>query len=114
MPKAESSLSDGVSLAAKAHRMSAKIIELKRERTADVFTNKVPIEKLQGIWNDETVTYTDEELIRLREWIYALSEVIIAVSNNRNTPTQIIPLNTATDETAESHSLRPGEYRRAS
>ena len=70
-----------------------KIIAQKRPTPSspDAFTGKVYLEKLRAIWNDDDVTYSDEELIRIREWLYAISEVIVSVVNGQNTSKIITP-----------------------
>lgn len=46
------------------------------------FSNRVPVEKLRGIWNDDEVTYTDCELLTLRDWLYTMAEIMNEVINS--------------------------------
>lgn len=43
----------------------------------EIFSDKIPIEDLRKIWDDEQRQYTDEELKRIRNWLYAMAEVVI-------------------------------------
>jgi hypothetical protein len=92
---------------------------VKAERTKetvhdDIFPDKVPLEKLRAIWNDEQVQYSDEQLYKIREWLYALTRVIIHVKEKQANNDKIIELKPNANETAESNIICPGEYRRAS
>jgi hypothetical protein len=92
--------------------MSKKIIELKRSKV-DLFPDKIPLEVMRRIWNDKDNEYTDKQLIRMREWVYLLMEVIFegAKKHKRN---NIIHLNSDNNEAEKGNYLHPGEYRRAS
>lgn len=82
---------------------------------SDVFPDRIPIEKFREIWNDEQVQYNDEQLYKIREWLYAMCNVALTVAEeqfeNRN---KIIELKPETDEAKESNFIYPSEYRRAS
>jgi len=80
----------------------------------DIFPDKVPLEKLRAIWNDDDVQYNDEQLYIIREWLYALTKVIIHVTEKQTPNTKFIELKPVTDETEKSNTIHPGEYRRAS
>lgn len=94
-------------------------------RTIELIGDKVSIEQLRAIWNDENVTYTDDELCRIRDWFYMVAEIAVS-SYNRQTAEQQstqsiaiplpIPANNTTQHegSQESYSLHPGIYRRAS
>jgi hypothetical protein len=84
-------------------------------RQGDIFNDKVPIERLREIWNDETTQYSDEELYKIRDWMYAMAGVIIQVAE-KQTPSgnNVRAIKPTTDETKESHIIRESEYRRAS
>jgi hypothetical protein len=89
-----------------------KTEEQKRE-SIDLFPDKIPLAVMRRIWNDKNNSYSDEQLLRMREWVYLLMEVIFegAKKHKRN---NIIHLNANSDATEESNYLYPGEYRRAS
>lgn len=91
--------------------MSKKVIELKRSKV-DLFPDKIPLEVMRRIWNDKDNNYTDKQLIKMRDWVYLLMEVIFegAKKQKRNT---IINLNNNNNAAEESNYLHPGEYRRA-
>ncbi len=95
--------------------------------------NRLPVEKLRAIWNDSEVTYTDSELLRIRDWFYTVAEMTVSTINQRETQelesssllesvshankTILLPSGrnhtTINDEASKkSHSLRPGIYRR--
>ncbi len=94
-------------------------------RVSTILPNKVPLHKLQAIWNDESVTYTEEELFRIREWLYVMAEVTIIEFERHQRSIHIVPLTqhttshthtstTPPNEVQKSHSIRPRIYRRAS
>ena len=91
---------------------------LEQERTendqADIFPDKVPVEQLRAIWNDETVQYSDEQLYKIRDWVYTLAAVIIDIAEQQPEDNNIIKLNPASDEKQESNFICEGKYRRAS
>lgn len=96
--------------------MSKKLVKPENsevEIKADVFTGKVSLEKTRAIWNTKHKTYTDEELIRIREWMYAIAEVIIHTVRKSKTETKVIELNPNNHEPTQSNIIHPGEYRRA-
>jgi len=80
----------------------------------DVFPDKVSLEKLRVIWNDDDVQYSDEQLYKIREWLYALTTVIIHVVEKQAKNSKVIELKPKEDEQEESDTLRSSEYRRAS
>ncbi len=81
---------------------------------ADLFPDKVAIEKLRAIWNDDEVQYSDEELYKIRDWLYMLAGTIINAAEQQPENNNTIELKPKEDETEESHSIRAGEHRRAS
>jgi hypothetical protein len=87
----------------------------KGYQQTDVFPDRIPIEKFRVIWNDEQVQYSDEQLFKIREWLYAMCNVALSVAeeqfDNRN---KIIELKPEPDEAKESHFIHSSEYRRAS
>lgn len=82
---------------------------------ADIFPDKISLEKLKPIWNDEHAKYTDEQLFKIREWLYAICNIALSVAEkhfeNRN---QIIELKPKMHEAEESSSIHSRKYRRAS
>ena len=82
---------------------------------ADIFPDKISLEKLKPIWNGEHAKYTDEQLFKIREWLYAICNIALSVAEkhfeNRNL---IIELKPKKDETEEGDNIHSGEYRRAS
>ena len=92
----------------------AKMISLKQPGLGNADT--ITLAQLGQIWNDETITYTDCELHRIRDWMSMLTGIIVKTATRQpaGTTTKIIALNHVSNETAKSHSLRAGEYRRAS
>jgi hypothetical protein len=90
------------------------IAEELKEGQAGLFPGKVPIEKLRAIWNDEEVQYSDEELYKIRDWLYMLANTIINTAGQQPGNNNTIELKPQEDETEESHSIRAGEHRRAS
>ena len=43
-------------------------------------SEKVSLQQLKVIWNDELHSYTDDELNKIRDWLYSVSIMVIAVS----------------------------------
>ena len=91
--------------------MNAKLIDLNTKQ--EIFPDKVPLEELRKIWNDRDVRYTDEQLVQIRGWLYAMAEVIVRVSDKVKPQTKVIPIGTP-HENEKSNYLCPGEHRRAS
>ena len=74
------------------------------------FQETISIEQLQAIWDDDTIKYSPEEIIKIKEWLYTITEVIFKVS--LRTERKLINLNIEND--TESNNLYKSEYRRAS
>ena len=91
--------------------MSSKLIELVKDKT-DVLPDRVPLKIMQSIWNDKDNTYSEEQLLKMREWVYLLADVIFDLAK-RKKQNNIIHLNPIENETKESNTIYPGEYRRA-
>lgn len=94
------------------------LIAKEREKSyqpTDVFPDRISIEKFREIWNDDKVQYNDEQLYKIREWLYAMCNVALTVAEeqfeNRN---KIIELKPKSNEAEESNFIYPCEYRRAS
>jgi hypothetical protein len=49
----------------------------------DPFPDKVSLEQLHKIWDDERYTYTDDELMRIREWLYAIAAIAIRLEKEK-------------------------------
>lgn len=98
--------------------MRKKVIPLTSYESAnkeEEYSNRIPIERMRAIWNDKTETYTDEQLLRMRDWLYTVAEVVIqVVGQNKHHHSQTIALNHTPNEAEESHHLHPGQHRRAS
>jgi hypothetical protein len=89
----------------------AKVIDFKIKE--ELFPDKVSIEELRKIWDDKDRKYTDEELETIRNWLYAISEVIIRVTEKtKRNYKQIQSVNDY--ENKQSNPLCQGEHRRAS
>ena len=46
----------------------------------DSLPEKVSLQQLKAIWNDELHNYTDDELIKIRDWLYLVAKMVITVS----------------------------------
>ena len=57
---------------------------------AEVFPERISIDQLRKIWNDKNVQYTDEELLRIRDWLYTMAGVIVQVVENNDGDEAII------------------------
>ena len=65
--------------------MKSKVVSLPKQTNLknDPFPDKVSFEELRKIWNDENCNYSDDELMRIREWLYALAEIVLRLMNER-------------------------------
>lgn len=96
--------------------MSTRVIKLKQQtpqKEKELFTGKLSLEKTREIWNDEERIYTDDELIRIRDWMYTMAASIIRTARKSRNITTVIPINDQSDEAAQSNSIHPGKHRRA-
>jgi hypothetical protein len=90
--------------------MKAKIHPLKKPVESEEFD----VETCKQILNVNGNQYTDEEIIRIRDYLYQLVEIQCRhfrqwqAEQNDN----VISINTHRDETKESTPLYLGEYRR--
>lgn len=86
----------------------------KEQQQTDVFSDRIPIEELRAIWNDEQVQYSDEQLYKIRDWLYVVCNIALSVAEeqfeNRRNIIELIP---EKDEAKESNFIYPREYRRA-
>lgn len=91
--------------------LKTKVIDI--ETKEEIFPEKVSIEQLQKIWNDKEKQYTDEELERIRNWLYAMAEVIVKVTGRIKQNYKLIQTENKHENT-QSNSLCKSEHRRAS
>jgi hypothetical protein len=91
--------------------IKTKIIDIKTKE--EIFPEKVSIQELRKIWNDKERMYTDEELERIRNWLYSMAEVIVKVTARVKQNYKLIQTKNEHENT-QSHSLRKSEHRRAS
>jgi len=86
---------------------------------------KLSLERCKKVLNQDGLNYTDEEVKKIREFIYILAEIDYRlfkrkqeeksnqIQKEKNIKTENNNLKSQTDET-QSHSIHPREYRRAS
>ncbi len=79
----------------------------------ELFPDKIPLTIMREIWNDTDNIYTDAQLIKMREWVYLLAEVIFDIAA-RKKASKIININQISNEAAESNIIHQGQHRRAS
>ena len=77
---------------------------------------KLSLAFCKNVLNQSGNNYSDEEILRIRNYLYQLAELEARKFNQWQTEqtAKIIELNSDNYEAAKSHSLHPGEYRRAS
>ena len=92
--------------------MSAKTIKLQPKPEQDEFHGKISLEKLGEIWNDKETTYSEDELIKIRDWLYVITSVIY--NTFKTEKAKVIELKQTEHEKTESDFVCEGEYRRAS
>jgi len=90
--------------------MKAKIHPLKKPFESEEFD----LETCKQILNVNGNQYTDEEIIRIRDYLHQLVEIQCRHFKQWQAEQfdNVIPINTHKDETEESIPLYPGEYRR--
>jgi hypothetical protein len=86
-----------------------KVINLKTKE--EIFPDKVSIEELKKVWNDKERQYSDEELERVRNWLYSMAEVIVKVTNRIKNDYKLIQTQSENENT-QSNSLCKSKYRR--
>ena len=74
--------------------------------------NKLTLEEMREIWNDENGSLSDEELIRVRDWLIVITPIISRVIKKIESQHKIIPLQSENNEDTQSHSICPGKYGR--
>jgi hypothetical protein len=81
----------------------------------DSLSEKVSLQQLRAIWNDELHSYTDDELIKIRDWLYLVAKIVIAVSQRMEKEYILIKQPQIQEhENTQSYPLCQSEYRRAS
>ena len=81
----------------------------------DSLCEKVSLQQLRAIWNDELHSYTDDELIKIRDWLYSVAKMVIAVSQRMEKEYTVIKQQQIQDhENTQSYPLCQSQYRRAS
>lgn len=60
---------------------------MKNEASDEPQTGRLSMAKLRKIWNDDEVTYTDDELYRIRNWFYMIAEITVS-SYSRQVPAE--------------------------
>ena len=93
--------------------MGNKVIELPQSNQ-DIFSQRIPLQVLKEIWNSNCDEYTDSELIKIREWLYALAELAIEMYSNPKYENLIYDFKQWQNERKESDIICASEYRRAS
>ena len=93
--------------------MTTKVIRLDNAQTVnkkEIFTDRIAINQIREIWNDENITYTDEQLIRIREWLYVMAEIIIDTVDDN--PHLLIDLNNRHERGEEEGSSSQADENR--
>ncbi|SFW80611.1 L-aspartate oxidase [Chitinophaga sancti] len=81
----------------------------------DSLSEKVSLQQLRAIWNDEHRSYTDDELLKIRDWLYSVAKMVIAVSQRMEKEYTLIKQQQIQEhENTQSYPLCQSEYRRAS
>lgn len=89
-------------------------ISSDKDTTETISPGKVSLPALRKIWDDEQQVFTDEELVKIREWLYVVANMIISVSQRVEKENTIIEhQQTNEHEITQSYPLCEGEYRRA-
>lgn len=91
-------------------KMKAKILPLKKP----VENGQIDHETCKQILNTDDKQYSDEEIIRIRDYLYQLAEIECRYFRQwqEEQINNVIPINANKHERKESIPLYPGEYRR--
>ena len=91
--------------------MKTKIISLKNQSVENI---KIDLLTCKQILNAGENTYSDQEIIRIRDYLYQLAEIECRYFKQWQTEqnNNVIPINANNNERKESIPLYPGEYRR--
>lgn len=68
---------------------------------------KISLEVMRSIWDDEQTKHSELQLTRMREFAYLIMQAVVKIVKTRK-------LNSRSHEAKESNIIHPGEYRRAS
>lgn len=100
--------------------MKAKIkIKAIKAKEADSIDNSLTrpmlsLEVSTNILNQHGITYTDDEILIIREFMYRLAEITAAYYQRLiENSSKIITLNQNNQDETKSIPIRSGEYRRA-
>ena len=88
-------------------------LNAKAQQKIDLFPNRISLEIMRNIWNDNCNNFSDEQLLKVRDFAYLLMGAIIKVAKEKST-NNIIQLEPNGNEKENSNSIYPSEYRRAS
>lgn len=91
--------------------VKTKVIDIKTKE--EIFPDKVSIEQLRKVWNDKERQYTDDELEKIRNWLYAIAEVIVKVTLRIKHNYKLIQTENEHEDT-QSNFICKSEHRRAS
>jgi len=85
------------------------------DETESCLTAQVSLQQLRAIWNDEHHSYSDDELIKIRDWLYSVAKVVITVSQRMEKEYTLDKQQQIHEhENKQSYPLCQSEYRRAS
>jgi hypothetical protein len=91
--------------------MKTKTTPLKTKQK--LFPNKVSLDDFKKVWNDKEQKYTDEQLELIRNWLYAMAEIIVRATEKIKKKYKLLK-RTSENENKKSDTLCSGEHRRAS
>lgn len=101
--------------------MKSKVVKLTSKTPVipwlpeDNFSQKISLETLRKIWNDDQKEFSDDELIRIRDWLYMYANLVVSITSRLEKQNAIPLFAKSTDnENTKSYPLHSGEYRRAS
>jgi hypothetical protein len=78
-------------------------------------TAQASLQQLRAIWNDEHHSYSDGELIKIRDWLYSVARMVITVSQRMEKEYTLDKQQKIHEyEHTQSYPLCQSEYRRAS
>ena len=91
--------------------MKTKIIPLKTKHEKNT---KLDLDTCKRILNAGETEYSDQEIIRIRDYLYQLAEIECRYFKQWQTEQNdnVIPINANNNERKESIPLYPGEHRR--
>lgn len=89
--------------------MAGKVIDLLKEND-----EKLSLEICKKILNVNGNDYSDEQIIRIRDFLYELSEIECRHFKDwqKQQESKVITINRNDYETTQSHFIHSGEYRR--